>query len=214
MGRDRALALALFLGALFTPLASAGQPVSTNTDSSTQERRLRLYHSHTGEHIDIVYRRGNTYQADAVSKLDQFLRDHRTGDVQHYDRQVFDILWELTASVGRPAAEIEIVCGYRSPWSNEFLRARTAGVAKHSLHMQAKAIDIRLPGTDTLKLRNAALALHRGGVGYYPRSGFIHVDTGRVTQWCFGCDGAVPGQHSEMPDTPSPAKGEQATSKD
>src|SRR2546429_703891 len=69
----------------------------------------------------------------------------------------------------------------------EFLRAHTAGVAKHSLHMQARAIDIRLPGVSTRDLRSAALSLHRGGVGYYPRSGFIHVDTGRVTQWCFGC---------------------------
>jgi len=111
--------------------------------------------------------------------------------VQQYDPRLYDILWDLANSVGRPGAEIEIVCGYRSPWSNEFLRAHTAGVAKHSLHVQAKAIDIRLPGTDTLKLRAAALALHRGGVGYYPRSGFIHVDTGRVTQWCFGCNEAT-----------------------
>jgi uncharacterized protein YcbK (DUF882 family) len=94
----------------------------------------------------------------------------------------------LAAAVGRRGAEIQIICGYRTPKTNEFLRAHTAGVAKHSLHMQAKAIDIRLPGTDILELRKAALSLHRGGVGYYPRSGFIHVDTGRVTQWCFGCD--------------------------
>jgi uncharacterized protein YcbK (DUF882 family) len=185
--------MALLLVTAFFSLVSASQPVHANPASSTEERRLRLHHAHTGERIDIVYRRGDLYLAEASSKLDQFLRDHRTGDVQHYDPEVYDILWELTASVGRPGAEIEIICGYRSPSSNEFLRAHTAGVAKHSLHMQGKAIDIRLPGTDTLRLREAALALHRGGVGYYPRSGFVHVDTGRITQWCFGCGHAIAG---------------------
>jgi uncharacterized protein YcbK (DUF882 family) len=189
----KSLSKALLLVAVLIPFASVAQPGHANPPNSTEERRLHLYHAHTGERIDIVYRQGDRYLPDATSKLDQFLRDHRTGDVRHYDPQVFDLLWDLTASVGRPGAEIEIVCGYRTPWSNEFLRSHTAGVAKHSLHMQAKAIDIRLPGTETLKLRNAALALRRGGVGYYPRSGFIHVDTGRVTQWCFGCAAAIAG---------------------
>jgi uncharacterized protein YcbK (DUF882 family) len=183
----------LLLLTAFISLSFAGQPAHANPASSFDERRLRLYHAHTGERIDIVYRQGDKYLTEATSKLDHFLRDHRTGDVQHFDLQVYDLLWDLTASVGRPGAEIEIICGYRSPWSNEFLRAHTAGVAKHSLHMQAKAIDISLPGTDTLRLRDSALALHRGGVGYYPRSGFIHVDTGRVTQWCFGCADTIPG---------------------
>jgi uncharacterized protein YcbK (DUF882 family) len=119
------------------------------------------------------------------------LRDHRTGDVKHYDPRVFDILTDLAASVGHPDAEIQIICGYRSSWSNEFLRTRSAGVAKNSLHMQAHAIDIRIPGVDTLTLRNAALALGRGGVGYYPRSGFVHVDSGRVRTWCYGCTKAT-----------------------
>jgi uncharacterized protein YcbK (DUF882 family) len=154
---------------------------------SSQERHLRLSHTHTGEHIDIVYRRGELYLPEAEEQLDHFLRDHRTGDVKHYDPRVFDILSDLAAAVGHPNAEIEIICGYRSPWSNEFLRARSAGVAKNSQHMQAHAIDIRIPGVDTLTLRNAALALARGGVGYYPRSGFVHVDTGRVRTWCYGC---------------------------
>jgi uncharacterized protein YcbK (DUF882 family) len=155
--------------------------------SSTQEHHLRLYHTHTGERIDIVYRRGDQYLPEAEAQLDHFLRDHRTGDVKHYDPHVFDILSDLAAAVGHPNAEIDIICGYRTPWSNEFLRARSAGVAKNSQHMQAHAIDIRIPGVDTLTLRNAALALGRGGVGYYPRSAFIHVDTGRVRTWCYGC---------------------------
>jgi len=154
---------------------------------STEDRHLRLYHTHTGEHIDVVYRRGDVYLPEAEEKLDHFLRDHRTGDVKHYDPQVFDILSDVAAAVGHPGAEIEIICGYRTPWSNEFLRVRSAGVARNSQHMQAHAIDIRIPGVDTLKLRDAALALGRGGVGYYPRSAFVHVDTGRVRTWCYGC---------------------------
>src|SRR5437773_581407 len=140
-----------------------------------EERRLRLFHTHTGERIDRVYRRGDAYLDDALGRLDHFLRDHRTGQGLHYDPHLFDLLTDLTAAAGKPDAEIAVVCGYRSPWSNEFLRAHTAGVAKHSLHMQARAIDIRLPGVSTRDLRSAALSLHRGGVGYYPRSGFIHV---------------------------------------
>ena len=152
-----------------------------------EEHHIRLYHTHTGEHIDIMYRRGDDYLPEAETLLDHFLRDHRTGDVKHYDPHVFDILSDLSAAVGHPNAEIDVICGYRTPWSNEFLRARSAGVAKHSQHMQAHAIDIRIPGVDALTLRNAAIALGRGGVGYYPRPGFVHVDTGRVRTWCYGC---------------------------
>jgi uncharacterized protein YcbK (DUF882 family) len=152
-----------------------------------KERVLRLYNTHTGERIEIVYRRGELYVPDALAKLDHFLRDHNTGDVRHFDPRLYDILSDLTASVGKPAAEIEIVCGYRTPSTNETLRARTTGVAKNSLHIQAEAIDLRVPGIDTLKLRRAALVLQRGGVGYYPHSNFIHVDVGRVRQWCFDC---------------------------
>lgn len=176
--------IGLFLGANL----SARDTVATA--SANDEHRLRLYHTHTGERIDIVYRRGNEYLPEAEDQLDHFLRDHRTGEVKHYDPHVFDILADLTRVVGHPGAEIDIICGYRSPRSNEFLRARSSGVAKNSLHMQAHAIDIRIPGVDTLTLRDAALELQRGGVGYYPRSGFVHVDTGRVRTWCYGCPGA------------------------
>ena len=144
---------------------------------------LRLYHTHTGEHLDIVYRHGDTYIPEALAKLDHFLRDHRTGEIHHFDPRVFDVLSDTTAAVGRPAAEIHIVCGYRSPHSNEYLRTHTSGVAKNSLHMRAEAIDVRLPGTSTVALRNAAMALKLGGVGYYPTSDFIHVDVGRLRRW-------------------------------
>ena len=174
--------------ALLVLAASSMAGLGLATDApSNQEHHLRLYHTHTGERIDIVYRRGDNYLPEAEAELDHFLRDHRTGDVKHYDPHVFDILSDLAAAVGHPNGEIDVICGYRTPWSNEFLRARSAGVAKHSQHMQAHAIDIRIPGVDTLTLRNAALALGRGGVGYYPRSEFVHVDTGRIRTWCYGC---------------------------
>jgi uncharacterized protein YcbK (DUF882 family) len=149
--------------------------------------RLVLFNTHTGERLDIVFRHGDEYVPSALAKLDYFLRDHRTGDVRHFDPRLFDILSDLTASVGRPGGEIDIVCGYRTPSTNESLRAHTTGVAKNSLHIQAEAIDLRMPGIDTLTLRKAALALRRGGVGYYPHSDFIHVDVGRFRQWCFDC---------------------------
>ena len=155
--------------------------------ASSPDRHLRLYHTHTGERIDIVYRHGDVLLPEAEEQLDHFLRDHRTGEVKHYDPRLFDILSQLTSAVGHPDAEIEIICGYRSSGSNEFLRSRSSGVARNSLHMQAHAIDIRIPGVSTLALRDAALALGQGGVGYYPRSGFVHVDTGRVRTWCYGC---------------------------
>lgn len=175
---------ALIVGTNFTAAVDFPKP---RDFSAPQDPHLRLYHTHTGERIDIVYRHGDEFVPEAEEQLDHFLRDHRTGEVKHYDPRLFDILSQLTSAVGHPGAEIEIICGYRSSWSNEFLRERSSGVARNSLHMQAHAIDIRIPGVDTLTLRNAALALKRGGVGYYPRSRFVHVDTGRVRTWCYGC---------------------------
>ena len=150
-----------------------------------QEYRLRFYHTHTRERLEIVYRRGDSYSQEALAKLDNFLRDHRTGEIRHFDPRLFDLLHDLTASVHDADGEIDVICGYRTPWSNEFLRHRSAhtGVAEHSLHMQAEAIDIRLPGVPTAVLRDAALNLHRGGVGYYRASDFVHVDVGRVRRW-------------------------------
>jgi uncharacterized protein YcbK (DUF882 family) len=160
----------------FAPLARA-------SESTDREFRLRLYHTHTGKRIDVIYRRGDSYLPEALTSLDSFLRDHRTGEVHHFDPRLFDLLSDLTESVGRAGAEINIICGFRTPWSNEFLRHHSSGVAKNSLHMQAEAIDIRLPGTKTFQFRQAALRLGRGGVGYYSRSDFIHVDLGRVRTW-------------------------------
>ena len=151
--------------------------------SSTPPYRLRLFHTHTGKRLNIVYRHGNTYDPNALMTMSHYLRDHRTGDARDYDPRLFDLLHDLTIAVGRPNAEIDVVCGYRTPWSNEYLRSHGHGVASHSLHIQAMAIDIRVPGVPTPELRDAALALHRGGVGYYASSDFVHVDVGRVRRW-------------------------------
>ena len=169
----------LALAVLPTRISSA----DLTTPTPEREYHLKFYHTHTGENIDIVYRKGDAYDPQALSKLEHFLRDHRTGDVQQFDPRLFDLLSDLTSAVNRPDAEIDIICGYRTPRSNQFLRTTTTGVAQNSLHMQAMALDIRVPGVATSKLRDAAVELHRGGVGYYLKSDFIHVDVGRVRYW-------------------------------
>src|SRR5215510_3055881 len=161
---------------------SATDPVKA-TIPGQSEYRLRLFHTHTGKRLDVVYRRGNDYNPSALNQLNEYLRDHRTGDLHQYDPRVFDLLHDLSVKLGHPMAEINVICGYRSTWSNEFLRARGHGVARHSLHMQAMAIDIRIPAVQTLAVRDAALNMRRGGVGYYPKSDFVHVDVGRVRRW-------------------------------
>jgi uncharacterized protein YcbK (DUF882 family) len=179
-GRPCLLLILLFL---LAPLLGHGSTESASL--AAHKYRLRFYHTHTGERLDVVYRRGDQYIPEALDKLDHFLRDHRTGDVRHFDPQLFDLLYDLTASLGDSGGEIDVICGYRTSWSNEFLRTRNphTGVAQHSLHMQAEAIDIRLPGIPASELRDAALRLHRGGVGYYRSSDFVHVDIGRVRRW-------------------------------
>ncbi len=164
--------------------APQGQTLESAAPSAP-EYRLRFFHTHTHERLDIVYRRGDTYLPEALDELNHFLRDHRTGDVQPFDPHLFDLLHDLTASLNDSSGEIDVICGYRTPRSNEFLRTRSAhtGVARHSLHMRAEAIDIRLPGIPTSVVRDAALRLHRGGVGYYRSSDIEHVDVGRIRQW-------------------------------
>jgi len=166
--------------ALLVILSAYATPATVPT---LREYRVRLFHTHTGERLDIVYREGDRYLPEALAKLNHYLRDHRTGEVHTYDPQVFDLLHDLVTSVGKPGAEIDVICGYRTPWSNEFLRRRSSAVAEHSLHLQAMAIDIRVPGVDTARLRDAALELRRGGVGYYAKSAFVHVDVGRIRRW-------------------------------
>ena len=166
------------------PITKAPVPSPTLAESF----RLRMHHLHTGEDISVVYKVGGEYEQASVDKLNHFLRDHRTEDTADYDPREFDLLHALLAKLHKPNATIDIICGYRTPESNNFLRTRAAitGVAEHSQHMLSKAIDIRIPGVSTRALRDAALSLGMGGVGYYPTSQFVHVDVGPVRQWQFG----------------------------
>src|SRR5579864_2064035 len=124
---------------LMTPGGARTQLREASPSShQSQDHLLLLYNTHTGDRIDIVYHQGDQYLPDALAKLDYFLRDHRTGDVRHFDPRLYDVLSNLTSSVGHPGGEIDIVCGYRASATNEFLRAHSTGVAKNSLHTHAE----------------------------------------------------------------------------
>ena len=167
--------------------ATSRNALPTSLNAANQPYELHLHHLHTGETLDVVYRVGNEYIPSAIDQLNHFLRDHRTQDTAHYDVREFDLLHNVLARLGRPNSTIDVVCGYRTPWSNNFLRTRSAdtGVAQHSQHMLSKAIDIRIPGVPTARLRDVAMSLQAGGVGYYPVSQFVHVDVGPVRHWSF-----------------------------
>ena len=144
--------------------------------------KLAFRHTHTNEQLSALYRNRRGYVEPALQRLNWLLRDFRTGEVARMDPRLYDILHALNVNCG--GGTFEIISGYRSSKTNNMLR-RTGGggVAKHSLHMDGKAIDIRLVGCDTARLRDAALALGAGGVGYYPESDFVHIDTGPVRSW-------------------------------
>lgn len=138
--------------------------------------------THTGESFDGVYRIGRRYLPDAFEKIGYVLRDFRTGDIHPIDPRLIDIITSLHIRSGGKTP-FDIVSGYRSPKTNAMLRRTSTGVAKNSYHMKGQAIDLRLPGCSTKQLRNVACSLKAGGVGYYPRSNFVHVDTGDVRTW-------------------------------
>jgi uncharacterized protein YcbK (DUF882 family) len=173
-------------GVLPEDLPASGTVAAVPEDGKPYE--LRMTNLHTGENLNIVYRIGNTYLPDALEKLNYFLRDHNTQDVSNYDPKEFDVLHAMMARLGKLNGVISIVCGYRTPETNSALRhnAPQTGVAEHSQHMEGHAIDLRVEGVPTAKLRDAALSLQAGGVGYYPVSQFVHVDVGPVRQWVFG----------------------------
>lgn len=146
------------------------------------ERALTLCNLHTGEELSRTYWADGEYLSESLADINHLLRDHRSDEIHPMDPQLLDMLHQLRHKVGSHKP-YEIISGYRSPKTNAKLRGKSRGVAKRSLHMQGKAIDIRLPGQDLAKLRQAALSLKAGGVGYYPKSNFLHVDTGRVRHW-------------------------------
>jgi uncharacterized protein YcbK (DUF882 family) len=148
----------------------------------TETRTLSFVNTHTGESLAVSYFRAGTYVAAGLEQVARVLRDHRTGRVHAIDPALLDVLHDLQALADRDD-NFEVISGYRSPETNGKLRSRSSGVASRSLHMDGKAIDVRLTGFPTKKLRELALSLQRGGVGYYAASDFIHVDTGRVRFW-------------------------------
>ncbi len=145
-------------------------------------RHLSFYHTHTKEELSVTYYSNGAYDNEALAELNNFLRDFRTRDVTEMDPAVFDILFDIQKDSGSTGV-YQIISGYRSSATNEMLRSSTSGVAKDSQHLLGKAIDVRLTDLDTAKLRDVAISLERGGVGYYRDSDFVHVDTGQVRQW-------------------------------
>ena len=148
------------------------------------ERQLSFYHTHTGRQLDVVYKQDGEYLDSALQEINAFLSDFRTGDVVEMDPELLDLIYDVRASLGSDGT-YQIISAYRSPKTNEMLRNRSAssGVAKKSHHILGEAIDVRLEGVKTDELRDAALRLQRGGVGYYEKSDFVHMDTGRVRRW-------------------------------
>ena len=169
-----------FLKAL--ALAPAGLSLGVpRASQAAEERALAFQHTHTGESLELVYFARGHYLPDALSRINRLLRDFRTGETHAIDPSLLDQLHALCSACGKNG--FEIISGYRSPATNAMLRNRSDGVAAHSLHLEGRAIDIRLPGVRTSRLRDAALALGLGGVGYYPGPDFVHLDTGRVRSW-------------------------------
>jgi len=171
-----------FIQSLFGAGATLAAPSLWASAQRAPQRSLALRNLHTGEALKTTYWTDGQYLQGELEAIDHLLRDHRSGDVCRMDPHLMDVLHLLQQSVAI-AGPFHIISGYRSPATNEKLRGKSSGVAKHSLHMQGKAVDIRLPGCKLEHLRNAALALKAGGVGYYAKSDFIHVDTGRVRRW-------------------------------
>lgn len=151
---------------------------------ASDDKQLSFYHTHTGKRLDVVYWRNGDYIPSALDQINRFLFDFRTGDKAEMDPELLDLIYELRATLGSDGA-YQVVSAYRSPETNEMLRGRGAnsGVAKNSQHLLGKAIDVRLEGVRTNKLRDVALSMNRGGVGFYETSDFVHLDTGRPRSW-------------------------------
>ncbi|MFM8338582.1 MAG: DUF882 domain-containing protein [Fluviibacter sp.] len=187
-------AVKLTAGGVALPLAVANraqaaphQPIAPRSAavSLAAGRTLAFDHTHTRERINLVYAVDGQYVPDALTSLNRFLRDHYSGTVGRMDPLLFDLLHDVRRALGSQSlGAFEVISGYRCPETNDHLRnSRGGGVAKRSLHMEGKAIDVRIPGVPLAELRDAALSLQAGGVGYYPREQFVHIDTGRIRSW-------------------------------
>jgi uncharacterized protein YcbK (DUF882 family) len=156
--------------------------IPTAFGNISDARTLNFYHTHTQEQIETTYFSGGVYREEELGRLSRFLSDWRNGKGRQIDPELMDILWEIQQVTGHRGT-YEVISAYRSPETNAMLRSRSSGVAKNSQHLHGKAIDVRLRGLDTRVLRDTALELKRGGVGFYAGSDFVHVDTGRVRSW-------------------------------
>jgi uncharacterized protein YcbK (DUF882 family) len=150
--------------------------------ASERERQVALLNLHTGEALRTIFWADGRLLPQALDEINVVLRDHRSGDVSDIDPQLLEQLHRLAALTGT-REPFHVISGYRSPKTNAMLRKKTGGVAKKSYHMKGQAIDIRLPRVPLRSLQQAALSLQSGGVGYYGKSDFIHIDTGPVRRW-------------------------------
>ncbi len=145
-------------------------------------RRLRFFNLHTGERLDAVYYENGGYVGQALGEINHILRDFRQNAIKPIHPQLLDLVVAIRRHLGVDG-EIDVISGYRTPQTNAMLAARSHGVARHSLHMDAMALDLRVPGRTLEEVHRVAVAMRGGGVGYYPRSDFVHVDIGRVRYW-------------------------------
>ena len=150
--------------------------------TAIDERRLSFFHTHTGKHLDVAYKRGGEFVPEGISDVNAFLSDFRNGESIDIDPHLLDLIYDLRETLGSRGT-YEVISAYRSPETNEMLRGRSNGVARNSQHLYGKAIDIRLNDVELTRLRDTAIAMQRGGVGYYESSNFVHIDTGRVRRW-------------------------------
>ena len=164
--------------------ALAMAALSERVSARTPERRLAFVNANTGERYDACFFANGRYRADGLAELNHAMRDWRTGATRTMDPKLLDLLVQVRDRLDvAPHKPLRLVSAYRSPKTNGALHARSHGVASKSQHMLGKATDIAIPGIRLDRLRNAAMSLHGGGVGYYPRDGFVHVDTGAVRHW-------------------------------
>jgi uncharacterized protein YcbK (DUF882 family) len=174
----------LLTGGLIT-MASTFIPrkaFSTVKDLLLPERSLFFYNVYTGETFKADYWSNGQYITDALDEINHIFRDHLTETIEAIDTNLLDLLFALKEKL-KITEPFNIISGYRTPQTNAKLRKRSKGVARNSLHMYGMAADIRVPGYSTKALRLAAIDLKGGGVGYYPRAGFVHVDVGDVRYW-------------------------------
>ena len=148
----------------------------------SKPRRLALYNVHTGEYLEGYYQTSSGYCSQTLEDIDYLLRDRRTGEIKSIDLNLLELMHELSCKLGnhRP---IHIISGYRSKSTNQYLRGRSKKVASKSLHLEGRAVDLRVPGVNLSKVHRVAVSLKGGGVGCYSRSNFVHIDTGRVRYW-------------------------------